>query len=72
MVAAVKGYRCIIVIPDRMSMDKVYTLKALGADVLRVDSRAPIDSPDNVIAAAQRLHKEIPNSYLMNQVGKYF
>ncbi|XP_034233304.1 cystathionine beta-synthase-like [Thrips palmi] len=67
MVAAVKGYRCIICIPDRMSMDKVHTLNALGAEVLRVDSTAPFDSPDMIIAVSQRLQREIPNSVLMNQ-----
>lgn len=67
MVAAVKGYRCVIVIPDRMSMDKVHTLKALGAEVVRTDSTLPMDSPDMVLVVAQRLHKEIPNSFLVNQ-----
>ena len=71
-VAAVKGYRCVIVIPDRMSMDKVHTLKALGAEVVRTDSTLPMDSPDMVLVVAQRLHKEIPNSFLVNQVRTRF
>ncbi|XP_058834881.1 cystathionine beta-synthase-like [Topomyia yanbarensis] len=67
MGAAVKGYNCLIVMPEKMSNEKVDTLKALGATVLRTPTEAAFDSPEGLIAVAQRLEKEIPNSILLNQ-----
>lgn len=67
MGAAVKGYRCLIVMPEKMSNEKVDTLKALGAEVIRTPTEAAFDSPEGLIAVAQRLEKEIPNSIVLNQ-----
>lgn len=67
MAAAVKGYRCIIVMPEKMSNEKVNTLRALGAEVLRTPTAASFDSPEGLIAVAQRLKKEIPNSIVLDQ-----
>lgn len=67
MAAACKGYRCIIVMPEKMSNEKVNTLKALGAEVLRTPTAAAFDSPEGLIAVAQRLRKEIPNSIILDQ-----
>ncbi|KAK9736078.1 Pyridoxal-phosphate dependent enzyme [Popillia japonica] len=67
MAAAVKGYRCIIVMPLKMSNEKVNVLKALGAEIVRTPTAAAFDSPEGLIAVAQKLRKEIPNSVILNQ-----
>ncbi|XP_074653103.1 cystathionine beta-synthase-like isoform X2 [Tubulanus polymorphus] len=65
--AAVKGYRCIIVMPEKMSMEKVNILRALGAEIVRTPTSASFDSPESHIGVSQRLLKEIPNSHILNQ-----
>ena len=63
-----KGYRCIIVMPENMSEEKHLTLKALGAEIVRTPV-VKYDSPDGHFATAQRLRKEIPNSIVFDQVS---
>ncbi|KAK2151488.1 hypothetical protein LSH36_361g00023 [Paralvinella palmiformis] len=65
--AAVKGYRCIIVMPEKMSMEKVNMLKALGAEIVRTPTSASFDSPESHIGVAHRLLQEIPNSHILDQ-----
>jgi len=67
MVAAIKGYRCIFVMPDKMSQDKINLLKAYGAEVVITPTAVPPDSPESYNGVADRLSKEIPNSYWPNQ-----
>ncbi|XP_022104066.1 cystathionine beta-synthase-like isoform X1 [Acanthaster planci] len=67
LAAAVKGYRCIIVMPEKMSNEKVYVLRALGAEIVRTPTSARFDSPESHISVAQRLNKEIPNSVILDQ-----
>ncbi|XP_046971385.1 cystathionine beta-synthase-like [Vanessa cardui] len=67
LASAVKGYRCIIVLPEKMSDEKVNTLKALGAEIIRTPTEAASDSPDSNISVAKRLSKEIPNAVLLDQ-----
>lgn len=67
MASAVRGYRCIIVLPEKNSDEKVNTLKALGAEIIRTRTEAKFDDPDSLVAIAQRLQKEIPNSIILNQ-----
>ena len=55
LVAAIKGYRTIIVMPEKMSNEKVATLRALGAEIVRTPSSVSWDSPDSHISVAQRL-----------------
>ena len=45
LAAAVKGYKCIIVMPEKMSMEKVNILRALGAEIVRTPTAASFDSP---------------------------
>ncbi|OQE16031.1 hypothetical protein PENFLA_c029G00183 [Penicillium flavigenum] len=66
LMAAIKGYKCIITLSEKMSLKKEQILKALGAKV-RTPAGVPIDSPDSIIRVAQRLQKEIPNSFILNQ-----
>ncbi|XP_012280363.1 cystathionine beta-synthase isoform X2 [Orussus abietinus] len=67
MACAVKGYRCIIVMPEKMSNEKVYTLRALGAEIVRTPTEAAWDSPEGHISVSQKLKSEIPNSVILDQ-----
>jgi cystathionine beta-synthase len=67
MVAAVKGYRCIFVMPDKMSAEKIRLLKAYGAEVVLTPAAAESNSPDGYSGVAARLLTEIPNSWQPNQ-----
>lgn len=67
LAAAVKGYRCIIVMPEKMSLEKVDVLRALGAEIVRTPTSASFDSPESHISVARRLLQEIPNSHILDQ-----
>uniref|UniRef100_A0A8C9VCS3 Cystathionine beta-synthase n=1 Tax=Scleropages formosus TaxID=113540 RepID=A0A8C9VCS3_SCLFO len=67
LTAAVKGYRCIIVMPEKMSMEKVDVLRALGAEIVRTPTSARFDSPESHVGVAWRLKNEIPNSHILDQ-----
>lgn len=64
--SAVKGYNCILVMPDKMSDEKFALLKAYGAEVVKVPTTAT-SSPESYNNVAQRLANEIPGAYLPNQ-----
>jgi len=65
--AAVKGYRVIITLPEKMSDEKVNVLRALGAEIIRTPTEAAWDAPESHISVAKRLNAEIPNSHILNQ-----
>lgn len=67
LAAAVKGYRCIFTMPDKMSKEKQDTLKAFGAQVVVTPTNVPADSPDSYYSVAKRLAAETPNSFYVNQ-----
>ena len=67
LAAALKGYRMIITLPEKMSQEKVDVLKALGAEIIRTPTEAAFDSPESHIGVAARLAKEIPNSHILDQ-----
>lgn len=67
MAAAVKGYRLIVVLPDKMSEDKIRLLKAYGAEVVVTATNVPPDSPESYNGVADRLAREIPNAWRPNQ-----
>ncbi|CUS12364.1 unnamed protein product [Tuber aestivum] len=69
LVGAVKGYRTIITLPEKMSTEKVAVLRALGAEIVRTPTEAAFDSPESHIGVASRLEKEIPNSIILDQYG---
>ena len=69
MYAAAHGYKAILTIPDKMSAEKVDTLRAFGAEVHICPTAVPGDSPESYYETAKRIHDETPNSYL---VGQYF
>jgi cystathionine beta-synthase len=65
--AAIKGYRCIFTMPDKMSQEKVRLLKAFGAEVIVTPTAVPPDHPDNYVMMAKRIAEETPNAVLANQ-----
>ncbi len=67
MLAAVKGYRCIFVLPDKMSAEKIRLLKAYGAEVVITPTAVPPDSPESYNGVADRLAREIPGAWRPNQ-----
>lgn len=69
LMGAVRGYRTIITLPEKMSNEKVSVLKALGAEIVRTPTEAAWDSPESHIGVAKRLEKEIPNSIILDQYG---
>ncbi len=67
MIAAVKGYRLIVTIPDKMSQEKVDMLKGFGAEVIVTPTNVPHDSPEGYVGVAQRIAAETPNSLYTDQ-----
>ncbi|PRD31464.1 UNVERIFIED_CONTAM: Cystathionine beta-synthase [Trichonephila clavipes] len=67
LAAAVKGYKCIIVMPEKMSNEKVNTLKALGAEIIRTPTSARFDAPESHISVAQKVNAQIPDSIILDQ-----
>ena len=67
LTAAVKGYRCIIVMPEKMSMEKQVILEALGAEIVRTPTQAAWDSPESHIGVAKKLNQEISDSHILDQ-----
>ncbi|EEA25900.1 cystathionine beta-synthase [Talaromyces marneffei ATCC 18224] len=67
LVAAVKGYKTIITLPEKMSAEKVSVLKALNANIIRTPTQAAYDSPESHIGVAKRLEKELPNAHILDQ-----
>lgn len=67
MAAAIKGYRCIFTMPDKMSQEKVRLLKAFGADVVITPTAVPPDHPDHYMQVAKRLAEETPGAVLADQ-----
>jgi len=67
MVAAVKGYRCIFVLPDKMSSEKIALLKAYGAEVVITPTAVAPDAPESYGGVADRLAREIPGAWRPNQ-----
>ena len=69
LTGAVKGYKVIITLPEKMSPEKVAVLRALGAEIIRTPTQAAFDSPESHIGVARRLQKELPNAHILDQYG---
>ena len=67
LAAAVRGYRLIITMPEKMSQEKQVVLEALGAEIIRTPTEAAWDSPESHIGVAKRLNEVIPNSHILDQ-----
>ena len=67
LAAALKGYRCIFTMPDKMSQEKVRLLKAFGAEVIITPTAVPPDHPDNYVQTAKRIVRDTPGAVLADQ-----
>lgn len=67
IVAALKGYRCVFVMPDKVSQEKIALLRAYGAEVVVTPTAVPPDSPESYYSVANRLTAEIPGAFQPNQ-----
>ena len=67
MAAAIRGYRCILVMPDKMSKEKIDLLRAYGAEVVVTPTNVPNDSPESYYSVASRLAAEIPGAMIPDQ-----
>ncbi|HXO63804.1 MAG TPA: pyridoxal-phosphate dependent enzyme [Steroidobacteraceae bacterium] len=69
LVAAQKGYPLVLAIPDKMSQEKIFHLKAMGAEVVMTRSDVSKGHPEYYRDVAERLASEMPDSYFVNQFG---
>lgn len=67
MTAAVKGYRCVFTMPDKMSKEKIDMLKAYGADVIVTRTDLPHDHPESYVEVAKRITRETPRGFYTDQ-----
>jgi hypothetical protein len=71
MIAAVKRYRCIITMPDKMSEEKKNLMKALGAEVIVTPTNVPADSPQSYYSVAKRIASETPGAWYPDQYNAH-
>ena len=69
LAASVKGYKMIIVMPQKMSMEKEVTLKALGAKIVRTPTEAGHDDPEGLFHVSKKLCETTPNAHILDQYG---
>ena len=67
MICAVKGYRCILAVSDKSSVDKINLLKTMGAEVHVCPAKVDPDDPRSYYEVAKRIHQKTPNSIYINQ-----
>jgi len=67
IVAAIRGYKTVFTMPDKMSIEKIRLLRAFGAEVIVTPTAVPHDSPESYTEVAKRVVRETPNSILANQ-----
>ncbi len=69
LAAAVRGYRMVITMPEKMSREKQVVLEALGAEIIRTPTEAAWDAPESHIGVAKELVKILPNAHILDQYG---
>src|ERR1044071_9031310 len=67
MVAAIRGYKCVFVMPDKMSQEKISTLRAFGAKVVVCPTAVEPEDPRSYYQVAKRIAEETPNCFYANQ-----
>ena len=67
MAAAIKGYRCIFTMPDKMSKEKQDSLKAYGAEVIITPTDVPGDSPEHYVNVAKKIAEDTPGAFYVDQ-----
>src|SRR5512132_290743 len=65
--AALKGYRCIFVLPDKVAQEKISLLRAFGAEVVICPTAVPPESPESYYSVSARLAEEVPGAYKPDQ-----
>jgi len=69
MASAVKGYKLIITMPEKMSMEKEVFLRALDAEIVSTHAEAGHDDPEGLFEVSKRMNEKIPNSHILDQYG---
>ncbi|MEO8002769.1 MAG: pyridoxal-phosphate dependent enzyme, partial [Arenimonas sp.] len=69
LVAQQKGYKLVLVVPDKMSREKIFNLRAMGAEVILTRSDVAKGHPDYYQDMAERIANETPGAYFINQFG---
>ena len=72
MTAAVKGYKAVFTMPDKMSQEKIDGLRAFGAQVIITPTDVPGDSPDHYVNVAKRMASETPGSFYPSRLSALF
>jgi cystathionine beta-synthase len=67
LAGAVRGYRVIITMPEKMSREKQVVLEALGAEIVRTPTEAAWNSPESHLNVARRLQSQLPNAHILDQ-----
>jgi cysteine synthase A len=67
LVCAIKGYKLIITMPEKMSHEKQVVIEALGATIYRTPTNVAWDHPESNLSLAKKLQKEIPNAHILDQ-----
>ncbi|RKZ11462.1 cystathionine beta-synthase [bacterium] len=67
LAGAVRGYKVIITMPEKMSREKQVVLEALGARIVRTPTEAAFDAPESHISVAERMRSELPNAHILDQ-----
>jgi cystathionine beta-synthase len=67
LAGAIRGYRVVITMPEKMSREKQVILEALGSEIIRTPTEAAWDAPESHIGVAKRLQKELPNAHILDQ-----
>ncbi|EER19144.1 Cystathionine beta-synthase, putative [Perkinsus marinus ATCC 50983] len=67
LAAAIKGYKMVVTMPEKMSGEKVNMMKCLGAEILRTPNEAAWNTPESHIGLAIKLQREIPRSHILDQ-----
>ncbi|OGT45916.1 MAG: cystathionine beta-lyase [Gammaproteobacteria bacterium RIFCSPHIGHO2_12_FULL_41_20] len=71
LAGAVKGYKVIITMPEKMSREKEVVLEALGAKIYRTPTEVASDHPDSHLSLAKKLQKELPNAHILDQYANH-
>ncbi len=67
LAGALRGYKVIITLPEKMSLEKQWTMEALGAEIIRTPTEAAFDSPESHIGVAKRLERELERAHILDQ-----
>ena len=67
MSCAVKGYKCVVTLPEKMSLEKIAVLKALGSKIVRTRSEAAFDDDDSHLEISLKIKNSLENAHILDQ-----